>query len=126
MPPRREIRRVGVRRRRPAARVVGAAEANVPPVGVNINQPDVASSVPGNNSSGSHHVSALVDPVEPKPDVQLNQPQVVVGAPPPIEQNVDLPGKMFDRFLKRDPPKNFGSRISNSSTRIYQGFGVHI
>ncbi|GAA0149083.1 hypothetical protein LIER_08349 [Lithospermum erythrorhizon] len=37
--------------------------------------------------------------------VQLNQPQTVVGAPPPIERNVELQGKMFERFMKRDLPK---------------------
>ncbi|GAA0165113.1 hypothetical protein LIER_20597 [Lithospermum erythrorhizon] len=73
MPPRREIRRVGAKRGRPPAQVVGAEEANLPPVSVSINQPDVG-----------------MNPVELNPAAQLNQPQATVGAPPLMERNAEL------------------------------------
>ena len=103
MPPRQNNYRAGVqrgrtaKRGRPAARVVGTEEANVPPVEVNINQPDVVSSVQEVSDSGSRHVPVRANPVGPNLAVQPNQPQATV--------NAELQSKMFDRFLKRNPPR---------------------
>ncbi|GAA0156812.1 hypothetical protein LIER_14212 [Lithospermum erythrorhizon] len=63
MPPRTRNRRI--RQGRAVTQVVGAEESCVPPVGVNINQPNVTCNVQRDSDSDSHHVLVSVNHVQP-------------------------------------------------------------